>query len=105
MTSDMMAYDIWIVVAGIFEAILELEIWIKFLKNNHILQNSSGLQTKYQVAKPEYKEYIGKNKTAFGTTVLLGNFIKLLVRNVYWPGTSVTSLDIDTNIYPVRHFY
>ena len=35
MRSNMMAYDIWIVAAGIFEAVLDLKGWKKFLNSNH----------------------------------------------------------------------
>ena len=34
----MMAYNIWIVATGIFEAVLELKVWKKFLNNNYISQ-------------------------------------------------------------------
>lgn len=46
-----MAYNIWIVAASILKAVLDLEIKIKFLNRNHILQIASGLQTKYQAAR------------------------------------------------------
>ncbi len=100
MRSDMMAYDIWIVVASILETVLDLEVSIKFLNSNHISQTASGFQTQCQAAWD-----IGKDKTACGTTLLLGNLIKFLLWNTYWPGTSVTRLGTDANIYPVRSFH
>lgn len=37
-------------------AILDIEVWIKFLDSNYIWQTINGLQTQYQAMKPEYKE-------------------------------------------------
>ena len=45
----MMTYDIWIIATGVLEAVLDLEVWIKFLNSNHILQTAKGLQTQGQI--------------------------------------------------------
>ena len=46
-----------------------------------------------------------KDNTACGTTLLLKNLIKLLVRNIYWPETYVIYLHTNANIYPVCQFH
>ena len=51
MRLDMMAYDIWIVAAGIFETVLDFKIWKKFLNSNYISQQTAEAKHKYTTIK------------------------------------------------------